>query len=202
MLFNNFNSSVLKAIGIDFTLTLGTSTKTNNPKVTLMNLNTDFLDMNAESIILFLHSVVLTVTVYKFINYLLAKVNISIFEQNTAISIIEEFVGYFTLSALPLYFVMTDTNARSRAERVNLMLYYFLLGVIIVVPFCFLIFDHEYRLIRSNKVHNNDENHIAESVNLGLTKRIKAWREDDSKESFFYALFSFTAALLACHPQP
>lgn len=54
-----------------------------------MSMSTDFLAMNVEPIILFLYSVVLTVTVYKFVNYLLGKVNISIFDQNTAISIIE-----------------------------------------------------------------------------------------------------------------
>lgn len=80
MLFNNFNSSVLKAIGIELNLSLNTKNKfINSPKVSLMNLNSDFLEMNAESVILFLYSVVLTVTVYKFINFLLAKVNISIF---------------------------------------------------------------------------------------------------------------------------
>lgn len=80
MLFNNFNSSVLKAIGIELNLSLNTKNKfINSPKVSLMNLNSDFLEMNAESVILFLYSVVLTVTVFKFINFLLAKVNISIF---------------------------------------------------------------------------------------------------------------------------
>lgn len=80
MLFNNFNSSVLKAIGIELNLSLNTKNKfINSPKVSLMSLNSDFLEMNAESVILFLYSVVLTVTVYKFINFLLAKVNISIF---------------------------------------------------------------------------------------------------------------------------
>lgn len=53
-----------------------------------MGLNTDFLEMNAEPMILFVYSVVLITTVYKVINYLLAKINITVFEQNTAISII------------------------------------------------------------------------------------------------------------------
>ena len=44
--------------------------------------------MNSEQIILFLYSVVLITTVYKIVNFLLAKVKISVFEQNTAISII------------------------------------------------------------------------------------------------------------------
>lgn len=93
----------------------------------------------------------------------------------------EEFVGCFTVSVLPLYFLFARANFNSPQERINLMLYYTLFGFVLMVPFGFLIFDHEYKVIRNNKVHNNDENLIAESVNLGLTKRIKAWREDDSK---------------------
>lgn len=89
MIFSSLNSSVLQTVGINIEWSFSVSDKSNNDKLQLMSMSTDFLAMNVEPIILFLYSVVLTVTVYKFVNYLLGKVNISIFDQNTAISIIE-----------------------------------------------------------------------------------------------------------------
>ena len=137
--------------------------------------------MNFEQIILFLYSVILITTLYKTINYLLAKINISIFEQNTAISILEEFIGSFTITLLPFYYVLSRPYYRTRWEKINSGAHLLFAGLAILVPTLFLIFDYEYKVIRTNKVQNNDENHIAESVNLGLTKRIQAWRADDSK---------------------
>lgn len=106
------------------------------------------------------------------------------------------------MTLLPFYHVVLKTGYRNRIEKLNATMHLLFVGVSLIVPFCFLIFDYEYKIIRSNKVHNNDENLIAESVNLGLTKRIQAWREDDSKERFFYGLLSFTTALLVSSPEP
>ena len=98
---------------------------------------------------------------------------------------------------------MFSPFSRNPSEKINSAFHFLFLGLVFIVPFCFLIFDYEYKLIRNNKVHNNnDEKRIAQSVNLGLTKRIKAWREDDSRERCCYALLSFSTALLAGNPDP
>lgn len=175
-LFTTFSSSVLKTIGINFQPSFGTANRAISSKFELVEVNTDFLLMNSEQIILFFYSVILITTVYKIVNFLLAKVKISIFEQNTAISIIEEFIGCFTISLLPFYYVIFRPYYRTRWEKINSSVHLLFVGLAIIVPFFFFIFDYEYKIIRTNQVQNNDENHIAESVNLGLTKRIQAWR--------------------------
>lgn len=88
MIFTNINSSVLQTVGINIDWSFSIPDKSNNDKLKLMGMSTDFLAVNGESIVLFVYSVIMTVTVYKFVNYLLAKVNISIFDQNTAISML------------------------------------------------------------------------------------------------------------------
>lgn len=111
-------------------------------------------------------------------------------------------MGCFTITLLPFFHIIFKTGYRERMEKINASMHFLFVGLALIVPFCFLLFDYEYKIIRSNKVHNNDENLIAESVNLGLTKRIQAWREDDSKERFFYGVLSFSTALLVCSPEP
>ena len=89
MLFENFSSSVLKTIGIEFQPSFGTVNRAKGKKFELSGVTTDFLYMNSEQIIFFIYSVILITTVYKILNFLLAKINIMVFEQNTAIAIIE-----------------------------------------------------------------------------------------------------------------
>ena len=79
ILYSNFSSSVLKTIGINFQPSFGTANRATAKKFELASMNTDFLEMNSEQIILFLYSIVLITTVYKVVNFLLAKVKISVF---------------------------------------------------------------------------------------------------------------------------
>jgi hypothetical protein len=98
--------------------------------------------MNFEQIILFVYAVILISTVYKIVNFLLAKVNITVFEQNTAISILEEFIGTFTITLLPFYHVITKPYYRTRWERINSGIHLFFAGIAIIVPFLFFLFDY------------------------------------------------------------
>jgi hypothetical protein len=161
MLFTNISSSVLATVGLDFQPTLLVTNQSTSNKFILTNQSTDFVAMNAEPFVLFFYSVVLITTVYKIVNYLLAKINISVFEQNTAISIIEEFVGCFTITLLPFFHIVFKTGYRDRLEKINASMHFLFVGLALIIPFCFLLFDYEYKIIRSNKVHNNDENLIA-----------------------------------------
>lgn len=133
---------MLQAVGVSVDWQFSVPDKSRNAKFEVLGVSTDFLAMNAESLILFLYSLLLTATVYKFVNYLLAKVNISIFEQNTAISNIEEFIGCFTTSLLPFYYVISRPILRNPLDKLNSACYYLFFGVALIVPFCFLIFDY------------------------------------------------------------
>lgn len=79
-MFKSFNQSVLQNIGIDFNPSFNEIEETTNEKFNLVGISNDFLALNAESIILFLYSVVLIMTVYKFVNYLCSKIYFLPFE--------------------------------------------------------------------------------------------------------------------------
>lgn len=156
MIFTNISSSVLSTIGLTFQPSLSGTNLANSNKFILTDQTTDFIAMNTQNFILFLYSTIMITTVYKIVNYLLAKINISVFEQNTGISIIEQFIGCFTITLLPFYHVIFKSGYRNRLEKVNASMHLLFVGVALIVPFCFLLFDYEYKIIRSNKVHNND----------------------------------------------
>lgn len=101
-------------------------------------------------------------TVYRIIDYLFGKCRISIFDNNHTISILDEFVGNFTIGLIPSCYIFTSGYI-SPIDKFNSVCFYFLVAVSIIVPFLFLIVSSPKK-IRFNKVTNSNDVKVISSI--------------------------------------